>query len=66
MRAGVIPLHLGVASLCDRAPLVQVQQAASTIALVFIHLRFVDHDAAAIAMAPALVRSAPPRPSPGR
>ena len=56
LRAGVMPLHLGVASLCERAPLVQVQQAATTIALVFIHLRFVDHDAAAIAVAPMLVR----------
>jgi NADH-quinone oxidoreductase subunit M len=56
LRAGVMPLHLGVASLCERAPMVQVQQAASTIALVFIHLRFVDHDPAVVAVAPALVR----------
>lgn len=56
MRAGVLPFHVGVASLCDRAPVVQTQQLASTIALVFLHLRFVDHHASAIAAAPALVR----------
>ncbi|MGD9902970.1 MAG: proton-conducting transporter membrane subunit [Vicinamibacterales bacterium] len=57
LRAGMLPLHLGVASLCERAPLVQVQQAASTIALVFIHLRFVDHGEMAMAVAPAMVRA---------
>ncbi len=56
MRAGVMPFHLGVSSLCDRAPVVQTQQLASTIALVFAHLRFVDHHANAIAAGPALVR----------
>jgi NADH-quinone oxidoreductase subunit M len=56
LRAGVMPLHAGVASLCDRAVVVQVQQLASTIALVFIHLRFVDHHPGAIALAPAVVR----------
>ena len=56
MRAGVMPFHLGVASLCDRAPVVQTQQLASTVALVFVHLRFVDHHADAIAAGPALVR----------
>ena len=55
LRAGVMPLHVGAASLCDRVPVVQAQQQASTIALVFIHLRFVDHHEAAIALAPALV-----------
>ncbi len=35
--------------------MVQAQQLASTIALVFIHLRYVDHHEAAIALAPALV-----------
>ncbi len=48
MRAGVLPLHAGVASLCDRAPVVQTQQLASIIALVFVHLRFVDHHPGAI------------------
>ncbi len=56
LRAGVMPFHIGVASLCDRATVVQTQQLATTIALVFVHLRFVDHHAAAIAMAPGLVR----------
>jgi NADH-quinone oxidoreductase subunit M len=56
IRAGVLPFHAGVASLCDRAPVIQTQQLASTIALVFVHLRFVDHHAGAIALAPAIVR----------
>jgi len=56
LRAGVMPFHVGVASLCDHAPVVQTQQLSSTIALVFVHLRFVDHHAAAIAAGPALVR----------
>jgi NADH-quinone oxidoreductase subunit M len=55
-RAGVIPFHVGVTALCDRAPIVQTQQLASTIALVFVHLRFVDHHAAAVELAPFLVR----------
>jgi len=56
IRAGVMPFHLGVASICDRLPVVQTQQLSSTIALVFVHLRFVDHHAEAIALAPMLVR----------
>lgn len=56
LRSGVMPLHVGAASLCDRAPVVQAQQLATGIALVFVHLRFVDHHAAAIAAAPTLVR----------
>ena len=48
VRAGVLPFHVGVAALCDRAPVVQAQQLASAIALVFVHLRFVDHHAAAV------------------
>jgi NADH-quinone oxidoreductase subunit M len=55
LRTGVLPLHLGVASLCERAPLVQVQQAATTVALVFVHLRFADHDPAVVGLAPLLV-----------
>jgi len=55
LRAGMLPLHGGVASLCDRAPGVQTQQMSSTIALVFVHLRFADHDAAVIPFAPWLV-----------
>lgn len=56
IRAGVAPFHVGVASLCERAPIVQTEQLATTIALVFVHLRFVDHHQAAIALAPTLVR----------
>ena len=56
MRTGVMPLHVGVASLCDRAPSVQTQQLASAIALVFVHLRFVDHHEAAIILAPWFIR----------
>ena len=56
LRAGVLPLHVGVASLCDRAPVVQTQQLASTIALVFVHLRFVDHHPAASRPGAVLVR----------
>jgi NADH-quinone oxidoreductase subunit M len=56
LRAGLLPFHAGVASLCDRAPVIQTQQLASTIALVFVHLRFVDHHAGAVALAPAIVR----------
>ncbi len=54
-RLGTMPFHGGVASLCDRAPLIQTQQLSSAIALVFIHLRFVDHHAAAVTAAPVLV-----------
>jgi NADH-quinone oxidoreductase subunit M len=56
VRSGALPFHFGVASLCDRAPVVHVQQFASTMALVFVHLRFVDHHAAAIELAPHIIR----------
>jgi NADH-quinone oxidoreductase subunit M len=55
VRVGVLPLHGGVASLCDRAPAVQARQMSSTIALVFVHLRFVDHDPGVAVYAPWLV-----------
>lgn len=42
LRSGVMPLHIGVASLCDRATVVQTQQLATGIALVYAHLRFVN------------------------
>lgn len=56
IRAGAMPFNGGIASLCDRAPDVLTQQLASTIALVFVHLRFVDHHPEAIALAPMIVR----------
>jgi NADH-quinone oxidoreductase subunit M len=56
LAAGVLPLHVGAASLCDRLPLLQAGNLSSTIALVFIHLRFVDHHSGAIELAPFIVR----------
>lgn len=56
LRTGPLPLHVGVASLCERAPIVQMQQLSSTVALVFVHLRFVDHTPQVAAFGPALVR----------
>ena len=56
IRAGVLPFHVGVASLCERAPVVQTQQLATTLALVFVHLRFVAHEAEAVTFAQPLVR----------
>jgi len=53
--AGVMPLHVGVASLCDRLPALQAGKLSSTIALVFVHLRFVDHHPAAAELATFLV-----------
>jgi NADH-quinone oxidoreductase subunit M len=55
LRSGAAPLHGGVASLCERAPAVQTQQMSSVIALVFLHLRFVDHAPEVAAWAPWLV-----------
>ena len=55
LRTGVPPFHGGVASLCERAPAVQTQQMSSAIALVFLHLRFVDHEPAVAAFAPWLI-----------
>ena len=42
LRSGVMPLHIGTASLCDRANVVQTQQLATVIALVYAHLRFIN------------------------
>lgn len=55
LRVGVLPLHIGAASLCERVPVIQTEQLSSMIALVFVHLRFVDHHAGAQALGPALV-----------
>jgi len=54
--SGVMPLHVGAATLCDRLPLVQAGNLSSTIALVFAHLRFVDHHVGAVMFAPLVVR----------
>jgi NADH-quinone oxidoreductase subunit M len=56
LRSGVLPFHLGAASLCERVPLIQAEQLATMVALVFVHLRFVDHHAGAAAIGPWLVR----------
>lgn len=55
LRTGAAPLHGGVASLCERAPVVQTQQMSSAMALVFLHLRYVDHAPEVTAWAPWLV-----------
>ena len=56
LRAGVMPLHFGVVHLGDKVAALQAQQFASTLALVFLHLRFVDHHPTAYELAPILVR----------
>jgi NADH-quinone oxidoreductase subunit M len=40
IRGAVVPLHVGAAELCDRAPGEQVRQLASLLPLVFVHVRF--------------------------
>ena len=56
LRVGVMPLHFGVVHLGDKVAALQAQQFASTLALVFLHLRFVDHHPTAYELAPILVR----------
>jgi NADH-quinone oxidoreductase subunit M len=56
LRSGVWPLHPTVAALTDRAPRLQTQQLGTTLALVWMHLRFVDHIPLAVELAPLLVR----------
>jgi len=56
VRAGVVPLHGGVAALCERRPTLQAQQLATSIGLVVAHLRFADHIPQAYDFAPTLVR----------
>jgi|GEM_PF-1385641 NADH-quinone oxidoreductase subunit M len=40
IRGAIIPLHVGAADLCDRAPGEQVRQLASLLPLVLVHVRF--------------------------
>ncbi|HEX8821780.1 MAG TPA: proton-conducting transporter membrane subunit [Archangium sp.] len=40
VRAALVPLHAGVAELCERAPDEQVRQLASLLPLVLVHVRF--------------------------
>ena len=55
VRAGLFPLHSGVASLAKHSGPSQVEQLASLPALVFVHLRFVDHGTVAFDLAPIFV-----------
>jgi NADH-quinone oxidoreductase subunit M len=56
VRAGVMPLHTGVAELAVRRPGLQTQQLATLLTLVVTHLRFTDHIPLAFDLAPLLVR----------
>lgn len=55
LRAGCCGLHGGVSALCRAAPVQQAQQYATLLALIFAHLRFVDHVPAAAQAADAVV-----------
>lgn len=55
LRSGALPLHVGATHLCERAPALQTQQMGSVIAIVFLHLRFVDHHPVAFDWAPVLI-----------
>lgn len=55
LRSGVMPLHVGVAALTERAPRVQTRQLGTTIALVYLHLRDVDHVPLAVDLSAPLV-----------
>lgn len=55
LRVGLFPLHAGVAELTERRLTLQLQQLATLPTTVFVHLRWVDHEAIAYEYAPALV-----------
>lgn len=56
VRAGVMPLHAGIAELAVRRPALQTQQLATLLALVVAHLRFADQLPLAFDVAPLIVR----------
>lgn len=56
--AGVVPLHVGVTALAERAPALQVRVFGTVMVLVWVHLRDLDHLPVAAQIAPALVRIA--------
>lgn len=56
--AGVVPLHVGVTALAERAPVLQVRVFGTVMVLVWVHLRDLDHLPVAAQIAPALVRVA--------
>ncbi len=55
LRVGLAPFHAGVASICEKNVSLQSQQAATSVLLVFAHLRFIDHSALAHNIASVLV-----------
>lgn len=55
LRVGVFPLHGGIGSLAHRNLPLQLQHIAALPTSVFVHLRFVDHEAIAFTLAPAIV-----------
>jgi NADH:ubiquinone oxidoreductase subunit 4 (subunit M) len=56
VRAGVMPLHAGIAELSVRRPALQTQNLATLLALVVTHLRFADQLPLAFDIAPLIVR----------
>lgn len=56
LRAGTVPVHAGVAELCDRAAHRQTEQLAVTVLLVFVQLRLVGATPFAFDAAPSIVR----------
>lgn len=54
VRAALVPVHVGAADLCERAPDEQVRQLASLLPLVFVHVRFLADTPLARDAAPAL------------
>jgi NADH-quinone oxidoreductase subunit M len=54
LRAAIVPWHVGVADLCERAPDEQVRQLASLLPLVLVHVRFLADVPLAAEAAPAL------------
>jgi NADH-quinone oxidoreductase subunit M len=55
LRVGIFPLHGGIGNLTRRSLTLQLQQLATLPTSVFVHLRFVDHEAIAYEWAPAVV-----------
>jgi NADH-quinone oxidoreductase subunit M len=54
IRAAILPVHVGTADLCERAPDEQVRQLASLLPLVLVHVRFLANVPLAHDAAPAL------------
>jgi NADH:ubiquinone oxidoreductase subunit 4 (subunit M) len=56
LSAGAAPLHVGVAGLATQSPAAQTRAFATVLAMVWIHLRDLDHLPLAYTLAPAIVR----------